>query len=542
MCDQHVHPKRSQRAIAIEHGEAHDHDHCTWSRRDFLVSSGLVAAGGAMVVGGSPVRALARTSLLEHLRLLDTDRVLVLIQLGGGNDGLNTIVPRTNDIYYNARPTLAIPANQTIQLNSGNTQGMHPAMQSLESVWGDGDMAIVQSVGYPDPDLSHFRGTDIWLSASDSNEYLETGWGGRTLETMFPEYGTAPPEFPPAIQIGTSNPLLFRGSDGGYGMAMYDTELFLDIVEGGEVYDPEAVPDTPWGDELAFVRTIANDSFRYATSIRDAYEAATNAATYPEGNMPDSLAACARLIKGGLGTRIYLVAMNGFDTHANQPEVHANLLAQLSDTMSAFYTDLGATGDDQRVLTMTFSEFGRRIEENGSDGTDHGTAAPLFLFGSGVNGGFYGEAPDLGSPDPYGNIVHTTDFRSIYATVLESWFGLSEAVTSTILGNSFDTIPLIASPVATDPDGLPLVFGLNQNYPNPFNPATQITFTLARAGAVRLQVFDVRGRLISTLVDGTRPAGHHNVAFNAGQLPSGVYVYRIEAPDGVRTQRMTLVR
>ncbi len=495
-----------------------------------------------MLVGASPVRALARTSLLEHLRLLETDRVLVLIQLGGGNDGLNTIVPRTNDIYYNARPTLAIPANQTIQLDSANDFGMHPAMQSLEPVWGDGHMAIVQSVGYPNPDLSHFRGTDIWLSASNSDEYLETGWAGRSLELMFPDFATTPPEFPPAVQVGTSNPLLFRGSDLGYGMALYDTELFLDIVEGGQAYDPQDVPDTPWGDELAFVRTIANDSFRYAEAIRQAYESTTNEATYPDGPMPASLAACARLIKGRLGTRIYLVAMDGFDTHANQPDEQAALLAQLSETMAAFYMDLGASNDDERVLTMTFSEFGRRIEENGSNGTDHGTAAPVMLFGSGVIGGLYGEAPDLANPDGDGNIIHSTDFRVAYATVLQGWFGLAESVTTTLLGGDFGTLPLVASPVATNPDGVPLTFGLEQNYPNPFNPGTQIAFTLTQAGTVRLQVYDVRGRLISTLVDGNKLAGQHNIAFNAGQLPSGVYVYRLEAPEGVRTGRMSLVR
>ncbi len=541
MCDHYSPKKPSQRAIALKHGKAHDHDHQRWTRRDFLVSSGLATAAGAMVIGGSPMRAMARTSLLEQLRLIPTDRVLVLIRLGGGNDGLNTIVPRRDDIYYNARPTLAIPANQTIQLDPSNDYGMHPAMQSLESVWGDGKMAIVQSVGYPNPDLSHFRGTDIWLSASDSDDYVETGWGGRSLEAMFPDFDTEPPDFPPAVQIGTSNPLLFRGSDAGYGMALYDTELFLDIVQGGQIYDPEAVPDTPWGDELAFVRTVANDSFRYATAIRDAYESTTNEAEYPEGHMPDSLAACARLIKGNLGTRIYLVAMDGFDTHANQPDDQAQLLAQLSDTMAAFYADLGATDDDDRVLTMTFSEFGRRIEENGSSGTDHGTAAPLFLFGTSVNGGLYGDAPDLANPDNDGNIVHSTDFRSAYATVLQDWFGLDEAITSTILGNSFDTIPLIAAPVANDAQSIPLTFGLSQNYPNPFNPSTQIGFTLAQAGAVRLQVFDVRGRLISTLIDGNRPTGRHSVSFDAGQLPSGVYLYRLEAPEGIRTGRMSLV-
>ncbi|NNF57111.1 MAG: DUF1501 domain-containing protein [Rhodothermaceae bacterium] len=541
MCDHHRTTKPSPRAIALEHGEAHDHDHAAWTRRDFLVRSGLaVAGGGAMLAGSMPVRALEPSALLQQLAALDTDRVLVILQLGGGNDGLNTVVPKTNDLYYQRRPTLAIAANETVALDTD--YGLHPAMQSLEPTWGEGGMAVVHNVGYPDANLSHFRATDIWLSASDSEEYLTTGWAGRSLETLFPDFETAPPAFPPAVQIGTSNPLLFRGQSAGYGMALFDTELFLQIVQGEPVYDPAAVPPTPWGDELAFLRTVANDSFRYADAISQAYEAASNATEYPEGNMPASLAGCARLIKGGLGARIYLVSVGGFDTHANQADEHALLLQQVSETVAAFYADLAATGDADRVLTMTFSEFGRRIEENGSDGTDHGTAAPLFLFGGGVIGGLYGDGPDLASPDPNGNLVHSTDFRSVYATVLQEWFGLEEAVTTSILGGSFGIIPMLADPVATEPEGVPLTFGLEQNSPNPFGSSTQIRFTLTEAGLVRLQVFDLQGRLISTLVNEARAAGQHHIPFDADALPSGTYLYRLEAPEGVRTSRMTRVR
>ena len=537
MCDYQHH---SHRAVALEQGKAHDDDHAVWSRRDFLMQSGLVAVGGTMMLNGTPVKALGGSSLLNHLTQLETDRVLVLIQLSGGNDGLNTVVPKTNDLYYSARPTIAIPENQTVYLS--DDYGLHSAMTPLEATWGEGEMAVVHSVGYPTPELSHFRSTDIWMTASDSQEVLTTGWAGRYLETQYPEYTTNPPDAPPAVQIGTSTPLLFQSAEANLGMTLFDVELFLEIAAGGTPYDPEDVPETAFGDELAFVRTVANDSFRYLDAIQEATDAAQNTAAYPAGPMPDALAACARLIKGQLDTRIFIVSLGGFDTHADQTNEHSSLLETLSEAVKAFYEDLSETEDGDRVLTMTLSEFGRRINQNGSGGTDHGTAAPLFVFGEGVNGGLYGDGPDLVNTES-GNLIFSTDFRSIYATVLQDWFGLEEAIVSSVLGGSFEILPLVENPIVTgNPTGTPDKFVLAQNYPNPFNPSTVITYTLGRPGRVRLRIFDERGRHITTLVDEAKAAGTHRTRFDAGRLPSGVYLYRIEAPDGVRTRRMTLVR
>ena len=539
MCEHPLH--HSPRAVALAQGKAHDDDHAAWSRREFLMQSGLVAVGGAMMLNGAPVRALGGSSLLTHLTQLGTDRVLVLIQLSGGNDGLNTVVPKTNDIYYSSRPSLAIPESDTIYLD--DEFGLHPAMKLLEGVWGEGDMAIVHSVGYPTPDLSHFRSTDIWMTASDSQDVLQTGWGGRYLDTQYPEYATTRPDAPPAVQIGTSSPLLFQGADANLGMTLVDVELFLEIAAGGTPYDPDDVPSTAYGYELGYLRSVANDSFHYLDAIREATDAAQNTVEYPEGNMPDSLAACARLIKGRLDTRIFLVSLGGFDTHANQPARHEDILRILSESVAAFYEDLSQTGDQSRVLTLTFSEFGRRVAQNGSNGTDHGTAAPLFVFGDGVKGGFYGDGPDLVNTDATGNLIHSTDFRSIYATTLQDWFGLDADTVNNVLGGSFEILPLIENPIVTgDPGGTPDKFVLAQNYPNPFNPSTLITYTLGQPGRVRLRVFDERGRHITTLVDEAKAAGTHRTRFDAGRLPSGVYIYRIEAPDGALTQRMTLLR
>ncbi len=537
MCD---HAHAAPRAISLDHGRDHDRDHAAWTRRDFLLRSSAAVAGGSMLLGSTPVRALGHAPLLDHLARIETDRVLVLLQLGGGNDGLNTVVPVTNDLYYQQRPTIAIPGSQTISL--GDDYGLHPSFGPLEPTWGEGQMAVVHSVGYPDPNLSHFRSTDIWLTASDSEETLLTGWGGRYLDDAFPDFETDPPTFPPAVQIGTSAPLLFQGGGMNLGMSLVDINLFLQIAQGGTPYDPIDVPPLPYGDELAFVRTVANDSFRYLDAIQAATDAADNEVEYPGGPLAQSLAACARLIKGRLGARIYHVTLGGFDTHADQPGQHANLLGSLAASVRAFYEDLAASDDDARVLTTTFSEFGRRIAQNGSDGTDHGTAAPLFTFGPAVAGGLYGDGPDLVATDADGNLVHTTDFRSVYATLLTDWFGLAPATVEGILGGPFGTVPFVASPVATGDGAVPLAFGLDAAYPNPFRDATTVTFRLSRPGDVRLRVYDTAGRLVATLAEGSFPAGTHTVRFDAGRLPSGSYHGVLDSAEGRRSRTMTLVR
>ncbi len=403
------HPARSapapqtgagRRAISLAHGAAHDHDHEAWTRRKFLQGLGLGAAGAALLGGAAPARAFAGSPLLGSLSRAETDRVLVLVQLAGGNDGLNTVVPVRNDLYYQARPTLAVPGSGTWALD-GDT-GLHNALGALRPTWDTGDLAVVQSVGYDGASLSHFRATDIWLSGSDADDVLSTGWLGRTLAGSYPDFSDAPPAAPPAVQIGASAPLLFQGDGVGYSMSVFDVEQFLNVVESGTAYDVADVPATPAGDELAFLRTVANDAFRYRDAIADATDRADNAVDYPDDSFAETLGAVARLVKGRMDTRVYLVSLRGFDTHAGQTDRHPALLQRLGDALAAFYADLGATGDDERVLTLTFSEFGRRVEENGSAGTDHGAAAPLFLLGPGVEGGLWGAAPDLGDLDRTG--------------------------------------------------------------------------------------------------------------------------------------------
>ncbi|MEP0545924.1 MAG: DUF1501 domain-containing protein [Rhodothermales bacterium] len=551
MCDHHDHhaPAAAEpevtaaegRAIALEHGADHDRDHALWSRRDFITRSSVAAGAASFLLGTRQVSALGHAPLLQRLAQLDGNRSLVIVQMAGGNDGLNTIIPITNDRYYQVRPTIAIPGSQAVALDADT--GMHPAMNALEPMWGDGQMAVLQTVGYPSHNLSHFRSTDIWASGSPADDYVRSGWTGRYFDNQFPDYGQAPPDFPVAIRIGGATSTLLRGGDLTMGMSLSSPRQLQDLAEDGTIYDEADVPPTAHGDEVAFVRSIFNASFRYRDSVVDAAAAAENSVEYPADGFAETLAVIARMIKGGLGARLYVLQIGGFDTHSNQASRHQQILGRLANGMSAFFADLAAGGAQDDVLAMTFSEFGRRVEENGSNGTDHGTAAPMMLFGGGINGGLYGDAPDLLDLDNAGNLRHSIDFRQAYATVLTQWFGLPTADVENILYDSFEPLGFIADPVAADGGpSAPLDFAVEGNYPNPFTSRTTIRFRLGDAGPVQVRVFDLQGREVRTLVDGPLAAGTHSLSFEALDLPSGTYLYQIETRRGAQSRPMTLVR
>ena len=536
MCDHH--PRR--RAAALEDGHAHDRDHHAWTRRDFLLRTGLGTAA-AVTLGSTQAYALDGGSLFGRLASLDTDRVLVLIQLSGGNDGLNTVVPVRDDLYYNARPSLALQASDTVALSPDF--GMHRGLSPLEGVWGDGRMAVVHGVGYDDSSLSHFAATDVWSTARTQPNRETGGWIGGALRTSFPDYEDTLPAHPPAVQIGAYNPLLFQDGESDLSMRLANTGLLEQIVAGGGLYDPDDVPATPSGSELGFVRALSNASTLYLGAVQDAGSRGTNAVDYPDSDLAEHLAAVARLVKGGLDSRIFLVSLSGFDTHANQIARHQTLMETLGGAVAAFQSDLEASGDDERVLTMTFSEFGRRVQENGSGGTDHGTAAPLFAFGKNVEGGFFGDAPDLSDLDGTGNVGHSNDFRSVYATALGSWLGLEGDALASILGGAYDPVGFVRPPRGVSIEDEPVAgVRLRPPSPNPVLDESVIAFDLAAPLHARLTVYDVRGREIARLVDASLSAGTHRARFDATRLPAGTYIVRLEAGGERRTVQAVVVR
>ena len=524
----------------LHHGEKHEEMHRTWSRRHFLSALGSMA-GGTVMVGNLPVRAAGAPSLLSMLSQMDSERILVLVQLEGGNDGLNTLVPVNNDIYYRMRPQISVPAPSTHYLN--DELGFHPQMEALTPLWNEGDMHIIQGVGYPEQDLSHFRSTDIWLTASDTREYLNTGWVGRSSAVFRDQIG-ALPEYPLAVQLGWGSPLLLKGDSRSGGMSITNPDLFRRLAESGRFYDEKAVADAPFGKEIEFMRTVANDSFRYAEAIQQASEKGQNQVAYPDDNeFAQNLSIVAQLISGNLGARIYHVVLQGFDTHADQADWHGTLLRYFSEGVAAFQQDMEKSGRQEDVLVMTFSEFGRRVEQNGSFGTDHGSAAPLFLFGKGIEGGMTGQMPDLAAVDEDGNLPFQYNFRQVYATMLTEWFGFSNDITSNLLGDSFETLEVISRPQATY---------VTENrehelrvtaFPNPFTDIATIQYDVTSPGILSVEVYDVAGRRIKTLFRGHRNRGRYEDRLEAEGLPGGVYFCRIQTESGeAHTQKLVLVR
>jgi uncharacterized protein (DUF1501 family) len=506
-------------------------------RRSFLRNLGLVAGAGtvSMVLGNIPIRAFSRSFL--NIQAVN-GKVIVLLQLSGGNDGLNTIIPIEDSLYYNVRPSLAIKKEDTIPLNY--LTGMHPSLQPLKSLYDDGMMAVIQNVGYESPNRSHFRSTDIWLSASDSNVFIDDGWAGRYLAKVLPDHNPINSEHPMAIQIGsTQSALLECTCQGSMGISFESPNQFYQLINGSTA-DNDPPPNTIAGNQLKYIKEVAALSIRYAQVIKEKADLVENKATYPNTRLGRQLAIVAELIAGGLETPVYLTSIGGFDTHANQANSHANLLTGLAEAIAAFQDDLKLLGIEDRVVLMTFSEFGRRVEQNGSAGTDHGTAAPLFVIGRNVYGGVYGNNPDLTDLDNNGDIKYKYDFRQLYATLLTQQLGMPVDRMPDVLMRGFETLPLI-SEKAGNLSG-PSVFHLEQNYPNPFNPSTTINYYLRIPQSVKLEVFSAAGDKVATLVNAYQEVGSYDVQFDGRSYSSGVYFARLDVGVSSKTIKMMLIK
>lgn len=510
-------------------------------RRHFLqytLTTGLMLP----FIKGFGLKTLAKSPLLAGISMpaADTDRVLVLIQLTGGNDGLNTVVPIDQLSALNAtRPQVVLPENSLLSLADNDTVGLHPSMSGLQQWYNEGKVAIVQSVGYLNQDYSHFRSTDIWMSGSSSDEVLSTGWLGRYLGEEYPNY---PNEFPNpnmpdplAIEIGNANTLTFQGQIVGMSYALQSPDQLYDLVSG--VQTP--LPNTPAGEQLQYVRFISRQAQAYSNAVVQAYSNGTSTGNYPSTYLAQQLQIVARLIHGGLKTRVYMVNIGGFDTHSNQVQnddhtvgEHANLLGELSDAIAAFMADIQLLGIDNRVLGMTFSEFGRRIISNESGGTDHGAAAPMFLFGSQVAGGIYGDNPSIPiNATEDDNLPMQYDFRSIYATILKDWFCVPQNSLINTMLQEFSTLPLLNTP-----DCIPTsVRDLNQQsgasliaaMPSVFAESTTIQFN-SQGGNVLIQVLNAQGQIIAVIAKGIFGLGKHQVVWDAAHLPAGLYYVRLQ--------------
>lgn len=525
-------------------GEAHERAHRLWSRRDFLATAGLLGAG-SWLLSGLPVRALKPSPLAAHSSWNDNDRALVLIRLEGGNDGLNTVVERGNHHYYNLRPSLAIADADLWHLSPD--YGMPAEASSLQPLWAEGKMKIVFNVGYPEPNLSHFRSSDIIYSASNADEVVKTGWIGRFLENEYAAFLEAPPNIPPALQIGVQSNLLFRAEEANMALVVSSPQEFYQIAQTGQLYSTAGLTNLLRDRERLFLYQTANAAFRYAETIQRAFHTGKNEVDYPPpsaNSLSAPLSIIARLLKGGMGTRIFLVDIADFDTHVLQRANHLNLLHQLATAVRAFYDDLayGHSGLAEKVLAMTFSEFGRTIYENGSRGTDHGAGTHTLLFGGGIGSGFMGEYQDLSQPDPIYDPPHSVDFRDLYATVLQHWLGNPPDLVHYVLRRNSTPLTGLVPPIppAQGDNGWNALLGHN---PHPTQPgAYVIKFAVRRGSLVRLQILDAAGHVLRTLINEYKAAGSYSLSFTPAQwyLPAGRYRYRLMANGQVFERNLTI--
>lgn len=392
------------------------------------------------------------------------DTILVIVQLAGGNDGLNTLVPFGDDAYYQARPDLSIGKKDVHKLN--DHLGLNPNLPFFNELYQSGHLGIVQGVGYPNPNRSHFRSTEIWQTATDANKYSKTGWLGRFFDNACagndpdPTTGIAitkkqPQSFVAATNpgISVSQPDLYRWIQGRNPDAMAegffrefnqpsDDDAMM-AEEGSSIAEISGGAEAMRSSEsnLDYLERVALDAQVSSDKIiKLAKKHKRPAKAYGGSQLAKSLQLVSQMIAGGLNTRIYYVSHGGFDTHNNQANSHQRLMRELNDGLSAFMKDLRQQGNADRVVVSTFSEFGRRVAENDTKGTDHGAAAPLFVMGDAIKGGLYSKHPSLTDLER-GDLKYTVDFRNVYATMLERWL---QAPSAEVLGKPFESLDFLA--------------------------------------------------------------------------------------------------
>ncbi len=509
-------------------------------RRDFLKNVAMITGAGAvsLTIGGIPMRAFAK----PFLNIQATNgKILVLIQLKGGNDGLNTVVPLDQySLYANSRPTIKLTETEVLKLN--NATALHPALLPFQTLFNEGKLSLIQNVGYASPNRSHFRATDIWLSASDSTQFLYDGWVARYLLKSYPTFPNTPPTHPMGIQLNSVPSGIFDSDHSGLALSFSDPNAFYTLVNGLTV-DSDPSPATLAGTELKFLKEVSNLSLQYAGVIKEKADKGNPTSSYPTSRLGPQLKIVSDLILGGLETPVYLTQLDGFDTHSNQPTTHQTLLQNLGDSVLAFQRDMEKAGLADKIVIMTFSEFGRRVKENASVGTDHGAANPMFFIGKNVQGGIIGANANLSSLDNNSDIKFIYDYRQLYASVLKDHFGMTSAQTKEILLKDFTTLPILKPTTEIqDYDSVPTEFLLAQNYPNPFNPSTTIKYQLSEFSSVSLKVYDVLGSEIAVLVDQTQHAGKYQVNFDGSKLASGTYIYKLKTNNNAQTKKMLLVK
>lgn len=558
-------------------------------RRKFLRKIPLMASA-PFALSGVPINLIAKNNYFQQMAMNSTnDRVLVILQLHGGNDGLNTIIPvEQYDQYYSRRANIAIPAANSVRryipldqtLPFANQVGLHPDMIGVKELYDKGKMAIVQGVSYKNNNGSHFRGRDIWNMGGGVDDFYSSGWVGRYLQNQFApqvypdDFPNADTPDPLAIELGSDVSLVFH-QQGNIPTSISlggDPESFANLVNNldgfvDEGIDPRGRPpqyleDSPYWKEMNWILGLEDKSEDYAGRLLEVFQnAPVTGVTYPEtypfnapqgslrNRLTPQLQLIARLLHGGapgqgVGTKVFLVRVGGFDTHAGQVEgfdptmgVHAALLYHISSAMKAFQEDLKERGIEDRVLTVTTSEFGRRIGSNGSFGTDHGTGGPMLIFGKGANPGVYGTNPDMNQ----NNVGMQFDYRQIYASILEDWMQVDRSIITNDIffgdyiegpnesGGVYEKVPVAQSVITGVEDFITQRFHLKDCYPNPAKDMTRFGFYLNTKTEVQIKLFDVNGKEVLNILKEEKQPGEHWIDLDVSEIKKGIYIYQIEA-------------
>lgn len=517
-------------------------------RRSFLKTSSIVST--PLIMGGISVAPVVQNTFSSLLNP-DSDRVLVLIQLNGGNDGLNSVIPRDQYAALAAvRPQVLVPESSILNLT--DKVGFHPSMSALKEVYDDGHLSIIQSVGYPNQNRSHFRSTDIWHTGSNAETFLNTGWLGRYFDRFYENY---PADFPNdncsdpfALTIGSSVSETCQGMAGNFSLALVDPE---NLSQLSTPINNEVTAGCYAG-KLDFLAKTIEQTNAYGTVIQKANDLGSNVSSlYKENDsLAQKLKLVAKLIKGGLQTKIYVVSLGGFDTHADQVVdgdttngIHAALLRELSEAILAFQDDLKGLGIFERVAGMTYSEFGRRIRSNFSNGTDHGTAAPLILFGSCVLPTIHGDNPEISTNvGEQEGVPMQYDFRSVYGSMLADWFEIEESIIQEILMGDFQKIDLFSgcAAISTSTEEA-LINQLEVNiFPNPTTTNINLTFQ-SKGEVTKISLFDTIGYEIKVYNHQKFIPGTHTLQLDMTNLLSGTYYLRLQTKNDQKTLRLVKI-
>lgn len=542
-------------------------------RKEFLKLVSLAGVGAPFLLNGMPSRFMNHFLDVQANCDVVNDRVLIILRLAGANDGLNTVIPISQyDTYANLRPSIKIARTGTSGLitldqsvSNEKLVGLHPAMQGFKSLYDSGKLTLLNGVGYPNPNYSHFRSENLMFAGKDGStqDDLEKGIFGRYLGALYPGLAGHPTTQSPdplAIQLGNLNPCLFyeNASERNieYNLTGFQNSLFNNLKSAKT--NPGLIPNSEYNDLLDYIRGVALSMDTYYNRVMSVFNAGNNSTvTYPTSTLGKQLKTVARLIKGGSKTKIFQVNIGGFDTHVNQVQngstnlgVHANLLGDISNSIAAFQADIDSLGIGDRILTLSFSEFGRQVKENANFGTDHGDLAPFFVIGNAAASGILGNHPVFSNTTSfyYDQTQRRFDYRQIFASLLQDWLGADDGlISSTELQNftqgdkkvNLVKNELKAQNICNSTLGLSNV--VNEStirvYPNPAKEFLKIDFTSIKYQNLSTTLYDMSGRLVLTREYSTY---NSDLVLNTSNLPNGVYILKVKTDKGEFSKKVLI--